>query len=71
MIWLPAETRITRTVSAGSHFSWTVFSAGSKISRTVSEEAKYVGQSLKEKLSSDSCIVKVKHHRELELSKTG
>ena len=41
-------SRITRTVSAGSHFSWTVVSAGSRRSRTVSAEAKYDGQSLQE-----------------------
>ena len=43
-----AESRITQTVSAGSHFSWTVVSAGSKRSRTVSADAKYDGQSLQE-----------------------
>ena len=43
-----AGGRITRTVSAGSHFSWTIVSAGSKRSRTVSTEAKYDGQSLQE-----------------------
>ena len=40
--------RITRTVSAGSYFSWTVVSEGSKRSRTVSAEAKYDGKSLQE-----------------------
>ena len=39
---------MTRSVSAGSHFSWTVVSAGSRRSRTVSAEAKYDGQSLQE-----------------------
>ena len=43
-----AGSRITRTVSAGSHFSWTIVSAGSKRSQTVSAEAKYDGQSLQE-----------------------
>ena len=43
-----AGSRITQTVSAGSHFSWTVVSAGSKRSWTVSAEAKYDGQSLQE-----------------------
>ena len=42
------ESRIARTVSADSHFPWTVVSAGSKRSRTVSVEAKYDGQSLQE-----------------------
>ena len=46
--WVSADSRITRTVSAGSHFSWTVVSAGSKRSRRVSAEAKYDGQSLQE-----------------------
>ena len=41
-------SRITRTVSAETHFSWTVVSAGSKSSRTVSAEARYDGQSLQE-----------------------
>ena len=45
---LSAGSRITRTVFAGSQFSWTVVSAGSKRSRTVSAEAKYDGQSLQE-----------------------
>ena len=40
--------RITRTVSAGSHFSWTVVSAGSSRSRIISAEAKCEGQSLQE-----------------------
>ena len=43
---LSAGSRITRTVSAGSRFSWTVVSAGSRSSLTVSVEAKYDGQSL-------------------------
>ena len=41
-------SRITGTVSAGSHFSWTVISAVSKRSCTVSAEAKYDRQSLQE-----------------------
>ena len=43
-----AGSRITRIVSAGSNFSWTVVSSGSKRSRTVSAKAKYDGQSLQE-----------------------
>ena len=43
-----AGSRITGAVCAGSHLSWTVVSAGSKRSRTVSAEAKYDGQSLQE-----------------------
>ena len=36
---------LTRTVSAGSHLSWTVISAGSKKSQSVSGGAKTDGQS--------------------------
>ena len=43
-----AGSRITQTVSAGSHFSLMVDPAGSKSSWTVSAEAKYDGQSLQE-----------------------
>ena len=38
--------KMAETVSAGSHFSLTVVSAGSKRSRRVSTEAKYDGQFL-------------------------
>ena len=48
LLRVSAGSRITRTVSAGRHFSWTVVSAGSRRSRTVSAEAKYDGQSLQE-----------------------
>ena len=48
LFYSSAGSRITRTVSAGSHFSWTVVLAGSKRSCTVSGEAKYDGQSLQE-----------------------
>ena len=41
-----------RTVSAGSHFSATVVSAGSNRSRTVSAEVKYDGQSWQEATTS-------------------
>ncbi|MEW8548802.1 MAG: hypothetical protein AB2693_35330 [Candidatus Thiodiazotropha sp.] len=53
VILLPAETldrkqNHTSTISAGSHFTRTVVSAGSKSSRTVSAEAKIDGESLQE-----------------------
>ena len=47
VIKLPAESKQNHT-DAGSNVSWTVVSAGSKRSRTVSAEAKYDGQSLQE-----------------------
>ena len=43
-----AGSRITLTVSAGSHFSWTVVLGGNKRSWAVSAEVKYDGQSLQE-----------------------
>ena len=52
MIKPPAESlgrkQNHNEVAAGSQFSWTAVSAGSKRSRTVSAEAKYDGQSLQE-----------------------
>ena len=52
MILLPAETLGRKQnhmdISAGSHFSWKVVSAGSKRSRTVSAEAGYDGKSPQE-----------------------
>ena len=52
-------SRITRTVSAGSHFSWTVVSAGSKRSRTVSEEAKKTHSLCRKRKLADSFIPSV------------
>ena len=43
-----AGSRITRTVSAGIHFSWTVVTTGSKRSRTISADTKYDGEFLQE-----------------------
>ena len=51
-------------VSAGSLFSWTVVSAGSKRSRTVSVEAKYDGHSLQESKLSGLVYTLCNHDRE-------
>ena len=59
MIWLPAESlgrKQNQTISVGSHFSWTVVSAVSKRSRTVSLETKYDRQSLQGAKLADSFI---------------
>ena len=51
-----AGSRVTRTFSAGSHFSWMVVSAGRKRSWTVLVEAKYDGSLYRKPKVADSYI---------------